>query len=159
MITAATIAPGILSQLSQFWVLSEQPRRFVWSYHQILRTLPGNRIDLFLASFCIESQLVDMDATEQSMLAGKYPPMAWMCSAIFALSSLAAITASSEIEQQQLDQWRETISTKVRRASHKLGMLDWSHARNSFFKWVWIDGYGDEEHLKAMWGAVMGGQE
>jgi hypothetical protein len=124
---------------------------FVWCYMYLYLTLQREEVDLFIMGFCIESLLIDTSACEQAVLAGRYPPIAWMRSAAFGLCALAIARVETPAEQRQVDEWRETLRARIARMSQLMHIEDWETAREAFFGWVWAEGVDREPQLKSLW--------
>lgn len=124
---------------------------FVWCYMYLLLTLQREETDIFIVSFCVESLLIDINASETAVLAGRYPPCAWMRSAVFGLCVLAIARIETPAERLQVEEWRETLRTRIARMSQLLHVEDWETAREAFFGWVWAEGVDREPQLKGIW--------
>lgn len=107
--------------------------------------------DMLLLNWFVEALIDDLDITEQSMIQGDLPRHAWLWGAMLARVAATSTRPQCPLEAQQVAEWKEITSDKIRLVSQALQVRTWQEARVVLKSFVWRDTPLDERALQRIW--------
>jgi hypothetical protein len=136
---------------------AESRSRFSSCCFYLWTMLGAGDSDMFILNWFVEALIDDLEITEQSMLQGHFPRHAWMWGAMLARVAATSARPNCSLEAQQVAEWRDITSDKIRLVSQALQVRTWDQAKAVLKSFVWRDTSLDERALRHMWEeAVLG---
>ncbi len=100
-----------------------------------------SKIDGVLTGWLLEQLVEDVEMMEHGMMAGQFSRHLWFWSVLLG----AAVADMTD------DGWQAVYASKLRLASHLMGLTCWEEARQALAEIAWSEGSPGEAGLRKIW--------